>query len=235
MYVQPVRILDLFCGAGGVARGYADAGFEVTGVDIKRQKNYPYEFHHSDALQFVMRSWDWIQDNVDAIHASPPCQEYSVTRHVHAYSPVGRAYPKLVPDVQRLLRETGKPYIIENVVGAPLADPITICGCHFWPEIQVRRHRLFECNWPCKGTPHGDHALPYLLVFGNSVQARGHVVHRNNANGGPTVKRRNLRKADGQRAMGIDWMTVREMSESVPPVYTRWIGEQLADYLASEG
>ena len=110
------RLLDLFCGAGGAAMGYYRAGFDVVGVDIKPQPRYQFEFHQGDALEYcAAHGYEF-----DVIHASPPCQAYSVTRSIH-----GNEYPDLVAVTRAALQATGKPWVIENVVGAPLFSPLS--------------------------------------------------------------------------------------------------------------
>src|SRR5690348_3701176 len=135
------RLLDLFCGAGGCAAGYQDAGFYVVGVDKEPQPNYCGDvFIQTDALEILA---EWHFDAFDAIHASPPCQRYSLAQNA---SKNADAHPDLVEPVREALQATGLPYVIENVPGAPLLDPITLCGKSF--GLNVKRHRLFETNWP---------------------------------------------------------------------------------------
>ena len=133
------RLLDLFCCAGGAGVGYARAGFEVIGVDIKEQPNYPLPFVKADALA-LNRSFLL---TFDAIHASPPCQSYSdlAKRNGNAHE-----WPRLIEPVREMLKGTGLPYVIENVDGAPLIDPVVLCGTMF-PSLRVLRHRLFEANF----------------------------------------------------------------------------------------
>src|SRR5690349_21349641 len=119
------RLLDLFCGAGGAAKGYADAGFEVVGVDHVDQPNYPYEFHKGDAL--LMGAWLLHNGDFDAVHASPPCQAYTTLRTLQG----GKEYPDLIAPTRDLLQKSGLPYVIENVVGAPLVNPVQLCGSSF--------------------------------------------------------------------------------------------------------
>ncbi len=192
------RLLDLFCGAGGCAAGYVAAGFEVTGVDIVPQPRYPFHFIQADALEFPL-------DGFDVIHASPPCQRYSVT-----FALWQREYADLVPLMRSRLWASGKPCVIENVVGAPLPGSIVLCGTMF--GLGVLRHRLFESNvllfapGPCQhqGTVKDGQ---YVTVFGKG--GNGYT------------------KARGSQAMDIAWMTVRELSQAIPPRYTEWIGLQL--------
>ena len=129
------RLLDLFSGAGGCSRGYADAGFEVVGVDIVPQKNYPYEFHQADALTFPL-------DGFDVIHASPPCQHF--TNMLNWDESKKDAHPDYIDSIRQRLQATGKPYIIENVPGAPVERMIMLCGAMF--GLRVYRHRYFESN-----------------------------------------------------------------------------------------
>jgi DNA (cytosine-5)-methyltransferase 1 len=218
------RLLDLFCGAGGAAAGYAAAGFDVLGVDIKQQKHYPYEFMQADVLALH----DWFLLQFDAIHASPPCQGYSSMRH----APAGKEHPKLIPEVRRLLRATGKPYVIENVeqAGWDMVDPIRLCGTMFglwWDQFELQRHRLFESNFLIVPPHRCWHRFPAIGVYG------GHVRCRSAAAGG-----RRSTDFDGENkkklaalVLGIDWMTLAEMSEAIPPAYTREVGLQLLRHL----
>jgi DNA (cytosine-5)-methyltransferase 1 len=126
------RLLDLFCGAGGAAMGYARAGFEVVGVDIEPQPRYPFEFHQADALTFPLAGFD-------AVHASPPCQHYA---NVTRWTGNQADHADLVAAVRSRL--AGRVYVIENVIGAPLVGPVLLCGSMF--GLRIRRHRLFEAS-----------------------------------------------------------------------------------------
>jgi DNA (cytosine-5)-methyltransferase 1 len=207
-------LLDLFSGAGGAAVGYARAGFEVVGVDIAPQPRFPFEFHQADALEFPL-------DGFDVIHASPPCQAYSVANNIH-----GREdHPRLVEPIRARLLAWGGPYVIENVPRAPLLNPVTICGLSL--GLNVKRHRLFESNMPLMVPPcHSNHAGDWLLVFGHTVLERGKEIGRT-AKNGPIIRRRHVGTDRGREAMGIDWMNRDELSESIPPAYTELIGHQI--------
>src|SRR5690348_13600467 len=139
------KLLDLFCGAGGAAMGYHRAGFDVVGVDIKPQPRYPFEFHQGDALDPTYRDpWfePWWIDTFNAIHASPPCQAYTKARKLQ-----GKEHPDLIGPTRELLKATGLPYVIENVPGAPLVDPVVLEGQMF-EGLATQRARWFETNWP---------------------------------------------------------------------------------------
>lgn len=213
------RLLDLFCCAGGAARGYHDAGFEVVGVDIVPQTNYPFAFIRGDALEIGGA----VAHLYDAIHASPPCQSFtSYRRKGHG---VGDGYPDLIAETRLLLEETGMPYVIENVPGAPLKDPVTLCGSMF--GLDVRRHRIFETNWPLS-QPNCQH--------GEQVRKGKRFPGATNRDGRYTVEVGVWRipLPVQQAAMQIDWMTVPEMSQAVPPAYTEFLGRQLLAALAVE-
>jgi DNA (cytosine-5)-methyltransferase 1 len=220
------RLLDLFCGAGGAAMGYSRAGFEVVGVDIKPQPRYPFRFYQGDALEIIGLENGYIESwGIDAIHASPPCQAYSVANNIH-----GRTdHPELIAETRELLEATGLPYVIENVPGAPLRDAVTICGLSV--GCNVRRHRLFECNFPVMVPPCGDHSGDWLLVFGHTVLERSKQIDRNTPSGGPRFRRKHVGTDRGREAMGIDWMNRDELSEAIPPNYTELIGTQLMAHL----
>lgn len=196
--------------------GYHRAGFEVVGVDIKPQPHYPFEFHQADALTFPL-------DGFDAVHASPPCQAYSELNHIHK-----RAYPELIDPIRRRLVAVGVPYVIENVRGAPLIDPIMLCGTMF-RGLRVYRHRIFEAGFPVAQPSHVKHdRLCHTLdkrkrQYGKTSEWRDFVTVTGGGNS--TV-------AAAADAMGIDWMPIkRELNEAIPPAYTQYIGEALVSAL----
>jgi DNA (cytosine-5)-methyltransferase 1 len=213
------RLLDLFCCAGGAAAGYHRAGFEVVGVDIEAQPNYPFRFIQTDALtldpKFLL--------SFDAIHASPPCQSYSDLAKRNRNSD---AWPRLVEPVRDMLIRSGLPYVIENVEGAPLLSPTVLCGTMF-PGLRVIRHRLFETNFQVLTPPHGKHPLCHTMDkrkahYGKTDEMRDFV----SVNGGG-----NCSVAAARDAMAIDWMTKDELNEAIPPAYTEFIGKQLLRHL----
>ena len=220
------RLLDLFCGAGGAAMGYHRAGFEVVGVDIKPQPHYPFEFRLGDALEPnpARRCYAW--SSFDAIHASPPCQAYSIANNIHQRTD----HPRLIEPTRELLRASGLPYVIENVPRAPLVDWVNVCGLAL--GLNVKRHRWFESNQVLFGTecPKG-HPGDWLLVFGHTVLERGHQIGRT-AKNGPIIRRKHVGTDRGRAAMGIDWMNRDELSESIPPAYTEFIGKQLMEVIS---
>ena len=206
-------VLDLFCGAGGAGRGYERAGFDVVGVDIDAQRNCPYKFIQADALSLAP---DFL-DQFDVIHASPPCQAYSV---LAKRTGCGHKWPKLVEQTREMLAATGKLTIIENVQGAPLIDPIVLCGTMF-PSLRVLRHRLFEVNFPVKVPKHKPHPLVHTLDkrknhYGKTNDRTDFVM----VTGGG-----NCSIAAAKDAMRIDWMTKNEMNQAIPPAYATFIGK----------
>jgi DNA (cytosine-5)-methyltransferase 1 len=211
------KLLDLFCGAGGAGMGYARAGFDVIGVDVATQVNYPFAFVRGCAIAFVKR----YGGDFDLIHASPPCQAFSVAKNIHNGS--GR-HPDLIAPTRNALVRTGATWVIENVVGSPLRSPVTICG--LWLKLNVRRHRLFESSAALVGTPCGDHTANYHIVFGGGAKGRAHTIGK--AKGGASrIYRPFVSHADASISMGIDWMKRDELSQAVPPAYTEYLGRQL--------
>lgn len=217
-------ILDLYAGAGGSARGYQQAGFRVVGVDLHPQPNYIGEdLICGDALQ-TMR---WLLDDREpryslsdfsGVHASPPCQAHSTlkarTRHID--------HPELIGPTRELLQATGLPYVIENVPGAPLINPVQLCGSAF--GLDVRRHRLFETNFPIMspGCSHGSQA-PRFEVFEHGEWRLSPTVPVYGVGGGKA-------KEHWATAMEISWMTHPELAQAIPPAFTRHVGS----YLLSE-
>lgn len=201
LYSKP-RLLDLFCGAGGAALGYHWAGFDVVGVDLHPQPEFPFEFHQADAMTFPL-------DGFDVIHASPPCQAYSTLRNLGKQTGKERFY--LVESIRERLTSAAVPYVIENVVGAPLHNPTILCGSMFY--LSVRRHRLFESNTELPGPPRCFHRGTSIGVYGDHPQkSRG------------MNRAKTLREA--QAAMGL-WISWKALTQAIPPRYTEWVGTQL--------
>jgi DNA (cytosine-5)-methyltransferase 1 len=218
--LQP-RLLDLFCGAGGAAYGYTRAGFLVTGIDIDPMPRFPYRFEQADAMEYLAEHGH----EYDAIHASPPChQRYSVMSRC---SPgTAQKYPDLIAPLRELLVQLGIPWVIENVPGAPLDDPVTLCGTQFglgtrfgdlgW--VNLRRHRLFESSFHIPDP--GPHTC-------NSRQRKSITVTSHGRNGNrPEFYGKGYQQAC-REAMGIGWMNREELGEAIPPAYTEWTGAAL--------
>jgi DNA (cytosine-5)-methyltransferase 1 len=212
--VKP-RLLDLFCGAGGCSVGYARAGFEVLGVDIRPQPHYPYEFRQDDALNWVRSvGMPRIAHLFDAIHASPPCQAHTKARKLQ-----GNEHADLIAPTRELLEQTGLPYVIENVKGAPLRDPVMVEGQMF-DGLNVHRPRLFETNWPLEvpaliPPPPRQTKMGRPPRNGEAMQVVGHFSD----------------VPAGREAMGIDWMTQGELAQAIPPAYCELIGAQLMQHV----
>lgn len=215
---RPV-LLDLFCKAGGAAAGYVEAGFEVVGVDIEPQPNYPFEFVQADALNYLARDERWFRRRFDAIHASPPCQRW--TAYGRRSGVRNQDKPALIEPTRAFLVSIGLPYVIENVPGAPLLAPMQLCGSSF--GLDVRRHRLFESNVELVGPP---------CCHGWQTPRFPPATNRTNLRSTVEVGVWRIPLSVQQAAMGIDWMTLPELSEAVPPAYTHLIGAQLIERLA---
>jgi len=216
--VSRPKLLDLFCGAGGAAMGYHRAGFDVIGVDIEPQPNYPFEIVNADASELLKHGNNVFTD-IDVIHASPPCQRFTAYRR--RGSGVGEGYPDLIATIRDSLARIGVPYVIENVAGAPLDNPARYCGSSF--GLDVRRHRFFESNIALMA-PECDHGwqTPRFPPATNRANLRRTVE----------VGVWRIPLSVQQAAMGIDWMTLTELSEALPPSYTEDIGAQLLAHIA---
>jgi DNA (cytosine-5)-methyltransferase 1 len=210
------RLLDLFCGAGGCTKGYQQAGFYVVGVDINPQPNYcGDEFYQGDALEFPLEGFD-------AIHASPPCQAYSVI------TPQRNAHLELIGPTRDRLKESGAPFVIENVGGAKAAlkSPIMLCGAQF--GLKVYRHRWFERLPFLMSIPHVNHR-DSTPANGRGLSPKGFISVA--GSGGVTGLTSQTILSTWSNAMGIDWMTRQELSQAIPPAFTEFIGEQLLAHL----
>lgn len=205
-------ICDLFCGKGGAAMGYHQAGLGVIGVDIEPQARYPFEFHQADALEVL--EGDVFFAGFDAVHASPPCQDHirsgMVPRHGTGW---------MLAETRRRLQARGLPWVIENVPGAPMRADLKLCGCMF--GLELRRERWFETSWRAFDLrPPCHHSEPPVGVYG----------HPRGGEPGKTLGWGTYK--DWVRAMGIDWMDTEGLAQAIPPAYTEYIGTQLLNHLA---
>jgi DNA (cytosine-5)-methyltransferase 1 len=193
-----VRVLDLFCGAGGAAMGLHRAWpeAEIWGIDIAPQPRYPFKFVQGDWTEVgICKHWDFVW-------ASPPCQRYS------RFTPNKRKplHPDLIPVVRQRLDQCGVAYVIENVPCAPLRRDITLVGAHFGSALI--RERWFEAN--------------FLLLAPDKPKPNGKPLHF----GGSSEHRKAASKQELAAAMGISWMTRAELGQAIPPAYSEYIARQ---------
>lgn len=226
---RPFKVLDLYCGEGGAARGYQWAGASlVMGVDLKATRRYPGIFMRGDALTLepaFIRQFD-------LVHASPPCQFGTELN-----SDKGR-HLNLIPATRRLLRKAGVPYVIENVRGVAragyLTDPVSLFGTMFdlhmvtsaGQRFDLSRERCFETSWGLTAPHDPGPRNPIANVFGGHLRARSGEYRT----GGSTGRTRDFPGEDkpalARRLMGMPWATMNGMSEAVPPAFTAYIGQR---------
>jgi DNA (cytosine-5)-methyltransferase 1 len=204
-----MKVLDLFCGAGGAAMGLHQAWpeAEITGVDLKPQPRYPFNFIQANAMEFPLQGFDFIW-------ASPPCQAYTCARHIQK-----REHPKLIPAVRTRLQASGIPYVIENVPGAPLENAVQLCGTFFGLAVvafgtryELRRHRFFEASFRIAPAP-CCHQLPVIGVYGHGESKpmrdkRGFQISQ---------------VAHRREVMQMPWANRDEIAEAIPPAYSRHV------------
>lgn len=230
------RALDLFCGAGGATRGLQLAGFHVTGIDNRPQPRYVGDGFEQMDVSLLRHGF---VGQFDFAWASPPCQAYTGMRRLNTRAPK-RDHPKLIEPVRELLKRSGVPYVIENVVGAPLEDPLILCGSMF--GLLVRRHRLFETNFFIM-QPHCRHDLGDVVpVWGDGRPTRQEArkarrpiavygVHPQSPGDKTFNVNRARTLAEGQNAMGIDWMDWKPLTQAIPPAYGQFIGRAALNYI----
>lgn len=228
------KCLDLFCGAGGATKGLQQAGFHVTGVDINPQPRYVGdEFHQADAMAFPLEGFDFIW-------ASPPCQRFTSLRTM----PNAKEHADLIAPTRERLNASGVDWVIENVVGAPLRSPFMLCGTMFGlknDDAELRRHWIFEAsaffliNLRCR---HYEDRPQVVGVYGGGVHV-GRPARRprtvgvwGNA-GGFSIRDgvQQFTTDERAQAMGIDWMTGKELAQAIPPTYSKYIGEQMMPHV----
>ena len=219
MSTKRPKVLDLFCGAGGVSMGLWRAGFDVVGVDLHKQPRYPFPFIQADAVAMQPSGFDFVW-------ASPPCQRFSDLGHRNGNA---NDWPDLIEPIRQRLVASGSLYCIENVERAPLINPVMLCGTMF-PGLRVLRHRIFEANFEIIAPPHGRHPKVHTFDkrkahFGKTDEMKDFVQ----VTGGG-----NSTLAAARDAMGIDWMGKEEINEAIPPAYAEHIGRAALARLAHD-
>jgi DNA (cytosine-5)-methyltransferase 1 len=202
-----MKALDLYCCGGGASVGLQKAGFDVTGVDIDLQKNYPYTFIQTNVLEL---SIDFLKE-FDFIWASPPCQAHTLAGT--QWRKEGKVYPELIEPTRVMLEKAGRPYVIENVPGAPIKQPIMLCGTMF--GLRTYRHRLFETNFPVQIPIHMPHTHKNAKMGrkpkeGEYLQIVGHF------SGVPLAR----------EIMGLPSLNQYELAQAIPPDYSKYLAEQ---------
>lgn len=211
-----MKLLDLYCGVGGASMGYSRAGFDVTGVDLKHGKRYPFNYIRANVLE-ILADIEFL-NGFDVIHASPPCQTHSITKNLRIAQGKSTSKIDLIPETRAGLIKSAKPFIIENVMGSPLIDPIMLCGSAF--GLKVRRHRIFESNIKLNGSlcDHKKQGRP-VGVYGS--------LNDEIPNGGKTAKT----ITEAREVMGIEWGIWTELVEAIPPIFTQYLGRQAINEL----
>ena len=196
--------------------GYSRAGFDVTGVDLKHGKRYPFKYIRANVLE-ILADIEFL-NGFDVIHASPPCQTHSITKNLRIAQGKSTSKIDLIPETRAGLIKSAKPFIIENVMGSPLIDPIMLCGSAF--GLKVRRHRIFESNIKLTGSvcDHKNQGRP-VGVYGS--------LNDEIPNGGKTAKT----ITEAREVMGIEWGIWTELVEAIPPIFTQYLGRQAINEL----
>lgn len=188
--------------------GLHNAGFEVVGVDIEPQPKYPFKFIQADARTIALHHYDFLW-------ASPPCQAFTKAGKQHRKN--GKKYVNLINDIRDYFVASGKPFVIENVPGAPLINPIELCGSMF--DLKVYRHRIFETNFPVKVPEHPPH-MKKQVKMGRPVTEDDFIHVVGHFSGVPLAR----------KAMGIDWLGQKELAQAIPPAFSEYIARQYLNY-----
>jgi DNA (cytosine-5)-methyltransferase 1 len=228
--MKRLRAADLFCGAGGAGMGIHRAGFDVEGWDCKAMKRYPFMFHLGDALEADLSGFDFVW-------ASPPCQAHSALKTM----PNAKKHEDLIPATRAKLKAWGGPWIMENVAGAPLDNPLVLCGTMFGlgtadGKAELRRHRLFESNFALLTMDCRHNREMVCGVYGGHGRDRRRIVGFYGHAGGKSVRdgAQQFSTAQRREAMGIDWMSGDELSQAIPPAYSEFLARQIRKIIEAQ-
>jgi len=210
--MEKLKLLDLYCCGGGAGHGYELAGLDVTGVDIEPQPKHRGKVVVADAIEYLREHYQ----EYDAIHASPPCQQYSTSSMQFRLN--GKEYPDLISITREELIKTGKPYIIENVPNSPLINPIQLCGSMF--GMRTYRHRLFESNMPLVAPIHHKHSVKNAKM-GRKANEDENIQYVGHFSGLKEVR----------QMTGLNWLGTYELAQSIPPQYTEYLDKQVIEFL----
>lgn len=202
-----MKLLDLYCCEGSAGFGFEQAGFDVTAVDLFDQPNHRGNFIKADAIDFLLENGH----KYNYIHASPPCQKYSMSSK--QFRILGKEYPDLISVTRAALIKIGKPFDLENVPGSPLINPVMLCGTMF--GLPTYRHRFFETNWNLKQPIHTEH-IAKNAKMGRPVKPGEFIQYMGHFSGLQYVR----------DFTGCQWMSQYGLAQSIPPQYTKYIGEQ---------
>ncbi|MEV0559426.1 SAM-dependent methyltransferase [Streptomyces sp. NPDC050597] len=207
-----LTVLDVFCCQGGASMGYYLAGYDVVGVDKGDQPRYPFPFIQGDAIEYILAHGH----EYDLIAGSPPCQRYTNAQKIR-----GREHPDLIAPTRAAMEATGRPWIIENVEGAPLLDTVVLCGAMF--GLRTYRHREFESSLDLGTRLHPRHLAP-VAKMGRRVR-EGEFMHIVGNFTGVDLAR---------EIMGMPWASRDGLREAIPPVYAKFLGAQAAEHILAE-
>ncbi|MGA5084065.1 SAM-dependent methyltransferase [Streptomyces pseudogriseolus] len=207
-----LTVLDTYCCQGGASMGYYLAGFDVVGIDRDEQPHYPFAFIQGDAVEYIRAHGH----EYDLIAGSPPCQRYTKAQRI-----MNREHPDLVGPTRDAMEATGRPWIIENVEGAPLLDTVTLCGAMF--GMRTYRHREFESSLPLGTRLHPRHLAP-VAKMGRPVRD-GEFMHIVGNFTGVDLAR---------EIMGMPWASREGLREAIPPAYAEFLGRQAAEHILAE-
>ena len=116
------NVIDLFCGCGGLSKGFEMAGYNIIlGVDFNKPALETYEYNHKNSKSLYADlskddSFDKIETMVkgkpiDVIIGGPPCQGVSLTGRRQFDDERNKLYLAMIETVRRF---KPKAFMIEN-------------------------------------------------------------------------------------------------------------------------
>lgn len=124
--IKPLRVVDFFCGAGGLSLGFIREGFNIAlANDIEDVCIQTYTYNHpelpsqyviqGDVKSIVDNVQDYIVGDIDVVVGGPPCQGFSeANRQRIIDDPRNELYKYFVKAVERI---APKFVVMENVKG----------------------------------------------------------------------------------------------------------------------